>query len=76
MKMRTKIIGVMQLDLPVSHSQDQFEGAIAQDSLVVQDHFEGVIAQDSLVAHDQFQGAIVEELHDQRSVQGSYPKGT
>ena len=42
---RAKIIDVMQLDLPVSHPQDQFEGAIAQDSLVVHDHIEGGTAQ-------------------------------
>ena len=49
MKRRTKIIGVMQLDLPVSHSQDQFEGAIAQDSLVVHNQIEDGTAQVCLV---------------------------
>ena len=50
----------MQLDLSVSHSQDQFEGAVAQDSLVGHVQFEGAIAQDSLVVPDQFEGAIAQ----------------
>ena len=39
----------MQLDLPVSHSKDQFEGAIAQDSLVIHDQIESGTAQSCLV---------------------------
>ena len=60
MRIRTEIISVMQLYLPVLHSQDQFEGAIAQDSLDVHSQFEGAIAQDSLVFHNHIEGGTAQ----------------